>query len=323
MPRVALIYNPSSGRARHQRLATVEAAGALLRKAGREVRLIPTTAPGSAGPQAAEAIRAGYDTVFAAGGDGTVHDVLQGVMEDECTRSAVLGVLPLGTGNVLAYDLELPRDPLAALRRQLTFAPQRIAVGRVEFAAGPDRQARYFLITCGVGWDAVMLYRADAERKGRWGMAAYLLEGLRLAFQRDLPFFPVEWREADGSWHTARVTQAFAVRVTDLGGFMGRFAPGAALTRDDFHVVLFHSASMLRMMWYMFGAMTRRGWKVPGVSLVGTDSLACHPPEQPHPKAAMLSVEADGEYLGKMPARLSIVREAVRLLMPPGGRPGR
>ncbi|MBI2681961.1 MAG: hypothetical protein HYX26_01865 [Acidobacteriales bacterium] len=319
MRRAAILYNPSAGSQRHKRLAIVEAAAGILRERGIEASLIPTSERGSAGGQAAEAIRAGHDTIFAAGGDGTLHEVLQGVMTDEQTRAATLGVLPLGTGNVLANDLKLPRDPLAALRAQLEFAPRRIAVGRLEFATHTGVASRYCIVTCGIGWDAVMLYRANAEKKGKWGQAAYVIEGLKLALQWDLPLFPVEWVDPSGERHSSAVTQALAVRVTDFGGFMRRFAPGAALVRDDFQIVLFRTPNTLRHAWYMIGALLGKSWPVKGIDRVHATEIVCRPPERPHPKAHFLSVEADGEYLGKLPVRLSIVREGVNLLMPKTG----
>ena len=127
--RAALLYNPSSGRQHALRLHKVEAAAGVLREAGVETSLIPTRAAGSAGEQAREAIAAGHDAIFACGGDGTVLDVLQGVAEQH--PDIPLGIVPLGTGNVLAYDLGIPNDPAAAMRAQLQFAPRKIAAGRV------------------------------------------------------------------------------------------------------------------------------------------------------------------------------------------------
>src|SRR4051794_17598684 len=119
MRNAALIYNPLSGSKHHLRFKMVEVAAAELRKAGVESKLLPTHGAGTGGEQAQEAIHAGHDAVFACGGDGTINDVLQGMIVSG--GDVPLGLVPLGTGNVLAHDLGIPRDPAAAIRKQLTY----------------------------------------------------------------------------------------------------------------------------------------------------------------------------------------------------------
>ena len=79
MRKVALLYNPHSGRRKKHRVPDVEAAAAVFREAGIEVDIAPTRAASDAGAQVRIAIRQGFDTIVACGGDGTVHDVLQGL----------------------------------------------------------------------------------------------------------------------------------------------------------------------------------------------------------------------------------------------------
>src|ERR1700680_155125 len=129
MRKAILLYNPLSGRRRGRRLADVEAALSVLRSAGVEASAAPTRAASDATDQTKQAIAEGCDTIFACGGDGTVHDVLQGLVG----TSAALGIIPLGTANSLAHDLRLPLSPAGAAPGALTAQPRRIAVGRVEY----------------------------------------------------------------------------------------------------------------------------------------------------------------------------------------------
>ena len=112
MRKAALFYNPLSGRRRARRLADVEAALAVLRQAGVEAAAEPTRGQADAGEQARQAIAGGCDTIIACGGDGTAHDVLQGMVGSD----AALGIIPLGTANALAHDLRLPLSPTGAAR---------------------------------------------------------------------------------------------------------------------------------------------------------------------------------------------------------------
>src|SRR3984885_6642378 len=151
MRKAQLLYNPLSGRRRERRLADVEEARSVLRSAGIEATIASTRAASDATDQTKCAIAEGCDTVFACGGDGTVHDVLQGLVG---TQTA-LGIIPLGTANSLANDLKLPLSPASAARAALTAQPRRIAVGRVTYLdlTGKESQ-RYFTVIVGIGVDA-------------------------------------------------------------------------------------------------------------------------------------------------------------------------
>ena len=92
MRKAALFYNPISGRRKKHRVQDVEAVAAVLRAAGVELEVAPTRAASDATAQVRMAIREGFDTIIACGGDGTVHDVLQGI----AGRDAALGIIPLG-----------------------------------------------------------------------------------------------------------------------------------------------------------------------------------------------------------------------------------
>ena len=127
MRKVVLLYNPIAGKNRERRRADVEAATQVLRAAGIDAQPVPTRAPGSAGEQAREAVAEGCDTVLACGGDGTIHEVVQGLAGTDTP----LGVIPLGTGNSLANDLGLARNPVRAAKAILTSEPRRIALGKV------------------------------------------------------------------------------------------------------------------------------------------------------------------------------------------------
>src|SRR4029077_13435491 len=176
MRKAALIYNSASGRNRHLHLKKVEEAAAVLRTAGIEASLIPTRSADSGGAQAREAIAAGHDTVFACGGDGTLNDVLQGLVHDPANgpagqTDAALGIVPLGTGNVVASDQGISWDPAQAIRQQLEFQPRRIAAGKLEYRARgtEEKKIRYFTAMAGAGVDAEMAYRISAQDKSAYG----------------------------------------------------------------------------------------------------------------------------------------------------------
>ena len=170
MRKAALFYNPLSGRRRTRRLADVEAALAVLHQAGIQAEAEPTRGQADAGEQARQAIADGCDTIIACGGDGTAHDVLQGMVGS----AAALGIIPLGTANALAHDLRLPLSPTGAARALLTATPRRIALGRVEYTDLEGKGgSRFFTVAAGIGADAHLFYKLNPLVKGHLGMAAY------------------------------------------------------------------------------------------------------------------------------------------------------
>src|SRR5438874_3326466 len=148
MRRAALFYNPLSGRRKKHRLKDVEAAAGILRSAGVQVEVAPTRAAADAAAQIRMSVGEGFDTIVACGGDGTVHDVLQGL----AGKDAALGIIPLGTANALAHDLRLPMKVADAARALLSAVPKRIAVGRLDFRdLNNPPSFRYFTVAAGVG----------------------------------------------------------------------------------------------------------------------------------------------------------------------------
>ena len=288
----------------------VEAAAAVFRNAGLDVATIPTTTAGSAGAQAREAAAQGCDTVIACGGDGTVHDVLQGVVG----TPTALGLLPLGTGNALGTDLRLSRHPAQAARQLLSAEPTRIAVGKAEYSRGNQQMCRYFTVIAGVGADAMMLYSLNIEFKKRYGMTAYYAAAARL-FAR-YPFVPFEV-EFNGA--RQRVYQLMAVRVQHFGGVLRRLAPEAGLHRNDLAFALFHSRSRITYLMYVIRGFLQQRWAVPGVNVVHATRAVCRP--LPDSSQAALYAEADGEVLGSLPVCISVVPDALTLLIPPNTLP--
>src|SRR5580698_4342866 len=126
MRRVLLFLNPLLMERRNRR-ATVDRVAAFLQSEGCVVEMQDTLSAHSAGEQAQDAVASGFDTIFVCGGDGTIFQVIQGVAGSE----AALGVIPFGTGNVLAQNLRLPREPLAAALAQMHANATSIPLGKI------------------------------------------------------------------------------------------------------------------------------------------------------------------------------------------------
>jgi len=172
-----VICNPQARASR--RRSAAEYLRALLRARGLSGEVEQAASWEEAQRLAQQAAAAAYDQVVAAGGDGTVNAVANGLAGSQ----TALGVLPLGTGNILAYNLGLARLPqaLAALQgdRRLT-----LDLGRIG--------NRYFVAVAGVGFDAEVARNLDPLRKQRMGRMAFLAEGLVLRHRAKPHFFRLE-----------------------------------------------------------------------------------------------------------------------------------
>ena len=314
MRRVLLLYNPASGIRKERRRADVEAVTKVLRDAGVEVRGNVSGGPEATLQQVRQAISERVDTVLACGGDGTINDVLQGLVGSR----VALGVIPVGTANTLAHDIGLPLHPVKAARALLSAVPLRLAAGQVDYRAFDGKTVRrYFTVAVGVGVDAHLFYKLNAAVKSRMGMTAYYAKATRLWLTHKMLFFDAEYVDAaTDKTFTTTVSELLAVRITKFGGILREFAPGASLKREDHRLVLFKTGSRLLYLAYIARGLFGARWSVPKVELRTSRRISCRSVELNPSKAERIFVEADGELVGTVPAEISVVPDAFTLLVP-------
>jgi diacylglycerol kinase (ATP) len=325
MRKAALLYNPNSGGKGSRRQAEVEAVVALLRKANVEAELVLTDSSAAAEQQARQAVQCGCDTVFACGGDGTIHTVLQVL----ANTPVALAILPMGTANALAHDLGLPMNLKGAARAALTGVPRRVALGRIEFLDLHGKPGtRFFVVAAGAGVDAHLFYKLHTGTKQRMGMVAYYAKAWHLWFSHLMTRFAVEFTETGSvQRHRADVTELMAVRIQNFGGVLQELAPGASLDRDDVRVVFCRTASRMAYLAYVIRGLLRRTWRVRGIDLAYSDRISCRYLDRPVSAAGTpkteskiaetkIYVETDGELVGTLPAEITVVPNALTLLAP-------
>ncbi len=320
MERVALIYNPASGQYSARRAGAVQDALGVLRDAGIEATAFETNGPGSASEYARQAVRDGFDTILACGGDGTVHEVLQSIVGSNVS----LGVIPLGTANALAADLGLTASPPKVVRTLLDATPVRVSVGRIHFhdsAGKPD--SRYFTVAAGVGADALLMSRLDAQLKRRMGYVLYLIEAFRIWATHSFPLFeavlPANGNgTGNGAGRVVDVSQLLVVRVRSFGGVLRYLAPGASVRNGSLSLLAFKTRSRFRYLLFLLAVVAGRHTFTREVELVETTSVGCR---ARNGSSDSLFVEADGEVLGVLPVRIEVVPHSLNLLVPPGAQP--
>jgi YegS/Rv2252/BmrU family lipid kinase len=307
--RCVLIYNPASGRNRHLRAAKLCQISEALSDLGHGVELTATTAPGSATIQAREALLNGAEIIFACGGDGTIHEVLQGLVSEKCEPTGTLGIIPLGSANALAHHLRLSLDPMQAALQEIHGAAQTIPIGKVTYGD----QIRYFAVMAGAGPDGALVYNLLTAQKSNLGRMAYYIHAARLFATRRFHPFEIEFtRATSNATSIGQAVSAMAIRVDDLGGLFSKLTGGQA-TINDAHLrllILRAPAALSLLLWFALGWLNLNRIN-PFLSFADVTTFSCRPTS---PLA--VHFQADGEWLGRIPMQVSIVPNALRVLLP-------
>jgi YegS/Rv2252/BmrU family lipid kinase len=291
--RLLVIHNPVAGWRRLGRFRrTVEQ----LEQRGCTITERATTGPGDAESIARDA--GDVDVVVVAGGDGTVNEALNGLMQRP-GGPLPLAVIPLGTANVLAGELGLPIDPEGAARA--------IAHGRIVTAhlgqARFDGRTRRFALMAGAGFDAQAVARVRTRVKRKLGKGAYVLAGLEAAASYRYPNLTVH---VDGQTH------ACAQVVVCKGHFYaGRYvlAPEVRPWLPELHVVLFERPGTLNAARYALGMQLDRLQGLPDVRVLpGARAVRIEGP-------AGDPVQGDGDLVGTLPVEIELLEDAARFVV--------
>jgi diacylglycerol kinase (ATP) len=316
MRRVALIYNPASGQQSGRRSSYIESALAVLRDAGIEAEALETHSPGSGKSLALASVRQGFDSILACGGDGTVHEVLQSLVG----TGVALGVVPLGTANALAQNLGLGRNPIKAVRALIAARPIEVPVGRIFFQENNGARGwRYFTVAAGVGADALLMSSMDPVLKRRFGYALYLVQALKIWASHPFPLFDASFSiDGNADPRVEQVSQLLAIRIRSFGGALGVLAPGATLHKKDLSLVAFKTRSRLQYLRFLVATLIGRQSFSRTIELLDADAVECR---VLNGSKTRVFVEADGEVLGVLPARIELARETLTLLVPSHAEP--
>jgi YegS/Rv2252/BmrU family lipid kinase len=305
--RATLVVNASAGR-RKDLPTLIHALVKVLEKSGVQTNAVATTASGEAQSIAAAAANQS-DVVFACGGDGTIHEVLQALVGTK----AALGVVPLGTANVFARNLHLSLNPIKALQQQLDFEPRPISIGEARFTTRESEVTRYFIVMAGAGPDGALVYRLLAGKRSKLGRSAYYAHALRLFLTRNFPAFRVEYRTSDsGEWIEQRGVSLMCSRVADLGGVFSRLGSGSSPFENDLFLSIVKPPAKVGLpAWF---ALSRVGLNAqnPWLEEARVSEFLCTPSEANH----RVHIELDGEWVGNLPMSVRLIPQAVLLLMP-------
>lgn len=270
---------------------------------GAESALRQTTAAGDARHLAAAAVAEGYETIVAAGGDGTLNEVINGLGDaPNGFERARLAVLPLGTVNVFARELALPTKLDAAWEAIRRGQETRIDLPVVEHRAGSATERRHFAQLAGAGLDARAIERVHWPLKKKIGPLAYVWAGLEALLGRQSQI------TVAGGGHSATGELVLIGNGRLYGGSYQVF-PGADLRDGLLEVCVFPRINWFTLLRCGPSLLLRNRLPAAAVEAFQAESFTLTSPT-PTP------VEADGELIGHLPASFSLRRRCLRVVVP-------
>jgi diacylglycerol kinase (ATP) len=287
---VLLVVNPGSRRGRRRR----PAAEAALRAAGLHCEVAET----ERGRHASDIVRhraSSFDAVFVLGGDGTVMQCVGALAGTE----RPVGVLPGGTGNLIAGALGIPANVTRAVRALMSGQSRRLDLARLGSGA-------YFAFAAGLGIDASMVAAAGRASKRRWGMLAYVLTAANAAFRRE-DFDLVA--TVDGRELRTRASLAMVANAGAL--FRGLFVVGPDVSADDgtLDLCVFSPTSATDVVGIAWRILRKDFRPHPRMRFLKGKRicLASDPPR---------SFQADGDIIGMTPVEIDVAPLAATFLVP-------
>jgi diacylglycerol kinase (ATP) len=248
----------------------------------------------------ARAVKSQADVVVAVGGDGAVLQVIQALAETE----VALGIVPMGTGNLLAGNMRIPRKPEAAIGLIIDGGRRTIDLGRVEVGS----KRRVFAVACGIGFDAEVMQATAKKHKLRWGKLAYVASAIR---RRDTVRNVTHVVTIDGVESTMDAAQLF---VANFGGMGMAIQPRLRVRPDDgvFEVIVVRASGALPGLLAGWEALRQRRH---GESSEGHAFRAKAREVRVETDPDRL-VEIDGTVIGTTPLEASILPASLTVIVP-------
>ncbi len=288
--RVKLILNPIAGGGYGLKILPI--VKETLESNGLRVEVFLTKKRGDAREEAGNSLD--YEAIVTMGGDGTFNEVINGVIGQETP----LGLIPLGTANVLARELRLPLDPIHACHTIAKGNTRRIDLGKAD--------SRHFFLMAGVGFDAEVVKIMESTRKGTISLASYFMPILRGLWNYKFPPLDVE---VDGQLIASGAGFVF---VSNTRRYTGPMVITNRARLDDglLDVFVFPGRDHLKFLKYAAGSLFWIADRIRGVKYVQGREIKVS-----STKEGVL-YQLDGDLGGPLPARFQAVPKGLRIIVP-------
>lgn len=295
--KICLILNPKSGLV--HRFLNCNPAGEILdffNEQGISLDIKTTTKRGEGTPLAAEAVSQGYNHIIAGGGDGTINEVLNGIIDTE----AVMGVLPLGTENVFCKSMGVPLDIKEACRHFLHAREKQIDVGIAN--------KQHFLMMAGIGLDAHIISDMDPELKKALGGVGFILKGVDFLSHRIQETYRPTVKLRLNDKNEVIESKFWIILVGNQSHYSGTIKLLKKAKIDDglLDILVFPFIDNETVLQQLVSAMTETHLELGQVMYYQSKDFTV---ETDHP----IFTQADGELTGKTPIHFTVKHKALRI----------
>jgi diacylglycerol kinase (ATP) len=294
--RARLIYNPTSGREIIKReLPTVLQK---LEQAGFEASCHATTGEGDAIHAAVKAVERNFDVVIAAGGDGTINEVINGLAEQPYRPK--LGIIPAGTTNDFARAIKIPRTIQGAVDVITEGHHIPLDIGKVT-----NLNTQYFINIAGGGKLTELTYEVPSKLKTMLGQLAYYLKGIEM-----LPSFrPIQVKiEYDGKLLEEEIMLFLVANTNSVGGFE-KIAPDASINDGMFELLILKKTNLAEFIRIASLALRGDHLKDPHLVYTKANRIKVHTNEK-------MQLNLDGEYGGLLPGEFVNLYQHLEVFVP-------
>jgi len=300
-----LIHNPNAGNGGKGRRVLLDQARRIFSHNGIEADLAETTGPGHATEIARQAVRDHRQLVIACGGDGTLNEIVNGLAAQENSRHVPLALLPGGTANILAKEINLPWDIPSAAEKLVRGEIKEIALGLATPLREPEKK-KYFLSVAGAGPDGMIVYSLDLNLKTRVGILAYWYQGAAQVFHYKFPRFRITT-----PGESLEVSLVIVGRTKHYGGPF-KITTEAGLYKNRFELLALTTQSGWQYLRYLPTLWMGKLRQAKGAYFLKCESVVCEPLHDDDRVYAQI----DGEPLTRLPVEFKIVPRALDLLVP-------
>lgn len=298
-PLAVVIYNPAAGSGLGRQRVELSDVQTRFASGGWQCATLATQAPGDGAQAAQRALASGADMVVAMGGDGTVNEVVQALAYQEVP----LGIIPTGTVNILAREINLPLEPLAAIDALVAGAPRTIDLGKAN--------GRYFTSMVGLGYDAEATLQLLPQLKAWSGQLAYWVAAFR-TYQRHRAV-RARLVLTDETGKVRRLRRLVYMMVVSNGGLYAggvlKFSPDANMADGVLDACIIRSGRWYRALFHGLLTFLGRLHQVTDVEFFRATSM--------HFKSSRpFPYQLDGDPAGHSPVTIEIAPAALRVVAP-------
>ncbi|MGR3764232.1 diacylglycerol/lipid kinase family protein [Rossellomorea sp. NS-SX7] len=293
MKKAMVIVNPSSGK--EEALNYVEKLEEILQGQGYEVNVSQTEKELDATKFCESACMEEYELVVSLGGDGTLHETINGLMDEH--HRPKLGIIPMGTVNDFARALNIPLDPEKAIDVIRDHQTRKVDIGTYNEG--------YFVNIVAVGAVAEAAYDVSPEEKTKLGPLAYVVEGMKTLASN--PSYPLTIEHDGQHWEGDSIL--FLAALTNSTGGFENLAPDAEVDDGVLHCYIINDMNVLKLPAVLTSILTGKLKKNKDVTYFKAKEIRISSPED-------LITNVDGEEGRKLPIELGVMPNHIEVLVP-------